>query len=561
MPKKRTDVEIRKMYEEHVNGASYADIAKKYGIGKNTLTRGFKRLRLAPSLIRKPRKHSEEDVKRYHDWYMYNHATIKDTAVHFRISPPSLKTAFDRLGLCRNTVPYKNLFSRYSNGEKLESIAKEYNISTITLLKHFKQLGLTKEKIDIIPALHSEYIESRKSADVIARKYKISKNTLLREFKERGLEILPARRNNEYLSSQVRKIKIMEKTGDDRIAWLKVNGFTLLEPYISLWTEEHKHRQYKLLHSDCGTKFEDDIVTLPKCPKCHVGRISRLELDIGKYINDVLHITVKRTVRNILPGRRELDIICPSHKVAFEINGLYYHHIYNTHITGKDYHVKKTKDSLAYGYRLYHIWESADITIIKSMIRSILGVSEKSVGARKLEAKSLKVTSFFDENHLHGSTPAKWSYGLVDSNGEILCGLSIREFRNPKAIPGVIEIARFATKMGYSVPGGFSKLLKLAIREISPSKIITYADQDWTPDSANNVYVKNGFKLVGETPPKLFYTDTRQIFKREKYQKHKLEDLFPDTYNQNLTANEILEKNGIYPIYATGNWRFEMKLS
>ena len=36
--------------------------------------------------------------------------------------------------------------------------------------------------------------------------------------------------------------------------------------------------------------------------------------------------------------------------------------------------------------------------------------------------------------------------------------------------------------------------------------------------------------------------------------------LFPESYDKSLTANQILEKDGIYPIYDSGNWKFTMNI-
>jgi hypothetical protein len=154
---------------------------------------------------------------------------------------------------------------------------------------------------------------------------------------------------------------------------------------------------------------------------------------------------------------------------------------------------------------------------------------------------------------MHNAVRAKLHYGLFD-NDELVSVITYREHKEG------LEIARFAAKNNVTIVGGFSKLLKnslKSIRSLGYKKIITYADRDLTPDYQDSVYFKNGFKFIKNTGNILFYTDCNQTFPRQIFQKHKLSSILSE-YDSKLNANENLIKNKIYPVWNSGNWKFEM---
>ena len=67
---------------------------------------------------------------------------------------------------------------------------------------------------------------------------------------------------------------------------------------------------------------------------------------------------------------------------------------------------------------------------------------------------------------------------------------------------------------------------------------------------------------VGDSGPILKYYDLRKckIIARQQLQKHKLKDKYSEYYDDSLTANEILAKVKIIPLYNSGNFRFEKEI-
>ena len=64
------------------------------------------------------------------------------------------------------------------------------------------------------------------------------------------------------------------------------------------------------------------------------------------------------------------------------------------------------------------------------------------------------------------------------------------------------NLSRFCNKINYSVIGGASKLLNFFIKNYDVSRIVSYADRDW---SMGDLYFKLGFDLVSENNPDYKY--------------------------------------------------------
>jgi len=307
---------------------------------------------------------------------------------------------------------------------------------------------------------------------------------------------------------------------------------------------------------ECNKVFNAPLHTKEsiKCPYCY-PQISTGELNLRELFAN------KQTIynsRKIIPPL-EVDIFIPELNAAFEYNGSYWHSTAQDRID-KNYHKNKTEKCLKKGIKLYHVWEHDNEEIIKSLIKTKLNLVENKYYARKLilkEINSKDRKEFFNKNHLHGDVNSLFALGLYNENELISC-ISFRKHKEG------IEIARFATKLNSCCVGGFSKLLKhsiIKLKQLNYNKIITYCDRDWTPDYKDSVYFKNGFNFVCDSGSMLKYFNIKDssLHSREKFQKHKLKEMFPDIYDEKLTANEILRIKGIYIVYNSGNWKFELR--
>lgn len=277
--------------------------------------------------------------------------------------------------------------------------------------------------------------------------------------------------------------------------------------------------------------------------------------EISQIIKD-LEINVILNDRKILCGK-EIDIFIPDFNIAIEFNGLWWH---SDLFKDKNYHLDKKKKCEELGINLIHIWEDDWIykkDIIIDRIKNLLNINDRVIYSRK--CKIVKVSNsdakdFLNENHLSGSL-SSINLGLIlnDELVSIMTFGKLRRSLGQKSEKDVWEIYRFCNKSGYKVIGFFSKLLNQFIKENNPHKIVSYLNRDWS--NKNNVYSKNNFDFVSETPPNYWY------FKGETRRKHRFnyrkDKLISEGYVGN-TESEIMESRGFQKIWDCGSLKYEI---
>ena len=313
----------------------------------------------------------------------------------------------------------------------------------------------------------------------------------------------------------------------------------------------------------CGTEFRTHIHTtdidldermLPRCPVCHPleSGVSNGEHELFEFIKSVYNGELAvRDRRAIRP--QELDIYIPDKKVAIEFDGLYWHSEEN----GKDsgYHLNKTVECEKNGIRLVHVFEDEwrfQRPIVEDRLKSILGVGQKSIFARKCAVKEIgsrESNEFLEQNHIQGADGAPMRYGLV-YNGELV---AVMTFGKPRFSRGYdYELIRFASKLGTHVVGGASKLLN-HFRSSHSGSIVSYADRRY---SDGNLYRKLGFRLKNMSQPNYWYVKNCDKLSRYACQKHKLPALLGDGFNPEWSESENMAQNGWNRIYDCGNFVF-----
>ena len=203
------------------------------------------------------------------------------------------------------------------------------------------------------------------------------------------------------------------------------------------------------------------------------------------------------------------------------------------------------------GIDLIHIFEDEwdnKQDIIKNMIANRLGQTKKIYG-RNTTIKEVEVSDknkFLNDNHLQGEDKSRVKIGLYHKNELV----AITTWGKPRFNKNYEwELIRYCNKIGYSVVGGFSKMLKYFTNTYNVKSIITYADRRY---SKGNVYLKNGFTFIKNSKPNYFYVIGNTREGRVKYQKHKLGKLFSN-FDSKLTEVENMKKNGFYRIFDSGN--------
>ena len=125
-------------------------------------------------------------------------------------------------------------------------------------------------------------------------------------------------------------------------------------------------------------KFPIQISTLSarkhniKCPQKSNSKSTQIELIVRKIL---MEYGIKFITNTRKPLKKyELDIFIPSHNIAIEVNGMYYH---STKFRTKDYHKNKFNLCEQLGIRLLTLWEDEILKnpgIVREKIKYMLGM-------------------------------------------------------------------------------------------------------------------------------------------------------------------------------------------
>jgi very-short-patch-repair endonuclease len=167
------------------------------------------------------------------------------------------------------------------------------------------------------------------------------------------------------------------------------------------------------------------------------------------------------------------DFVIPTFNLIIETDGMFWH---SDKIQKDDrYHIKKKGAYTELGYTSLFFLEDEllnKFNIVESIINNKLFKSTK-IFARKLQVgkmgSSLSKT-FFNENHLMGNGQGD-TYTLHDGK-VVVCAMRVRRRKGNNW-----DISRFCPKIGYSIPGGFSRLLKAFELEHNPDSVSTFIDK------------------------------------------------------------------------------------
>ncbi len=326
-----------------------------------------------------------------------------------------------------------------------------------------------------------------------------------------------------------------------------------------------------LFNCDKGHKFEINISNyynrlksnIPLCTVCNpIGDYKSIkEKNLHEYIKSIYSNEIIQSYRDGL----EIDIFLPELKLGFEFNGLYWH---SEKFKEKNYHLDKTNHFKEKGIRIIHIWED-DWTlredIVKSQINNLLGNSKK-IFARKCVIKEITNTKeskkFLDENHIQGANSSKIKIGLyhtvTQSNGatneELVSIMTFDQSEGRlKMDNSGYNLSRFCNKINTNVIGGASKLLSYFIKVYKPSRIVSYADKDW---SIGSLYYTLGFENIGGNGPDYKYIVDGKRVHKSRYKKSRL-----GIQGTSITEHQETKRLGIHRIYDCGKIKFEKLLN
>ena len=282
---------------------------------------------------------------------------------------------------------------------------------------------------------------------------------------------------------------------------------------------------------------------------CKCSSKSNMELEVKDFVSSVYSGSIFYNKRDTI-SPYELDIFISDKKVAIEFNGNYWHS--NIH-KDKYYHLNKYKMCDKLGIRLIQIWEYEwsnlrKREILKSIIKSALGISERKLDARKCELRILsskEVQDFIDENNLAGKRNGFKAFCLFYKDELVQCMLLGKStfYKNGYKDTGKApyEIIRAATKRDAQVRGGTSKLLKHIEDFVGSEPLIYFVELDHF--NGSGLRNRNDWVLEKEQPTtKVWWKQGNVVKSRNSYEYHYFKE------------QEALGKASI--IYTTGTAKY-----
>lgn len=283
---------------------------------------------------------------------------------------------------------------------------------------------------------------------------------------------------------------------------------------------------------------------------------SNFEQSVLDFIKSIYPGNIIQHEKTCLKGQ-ELDIYVPEFKVAFEMNGIFWHRTdYKKTNTGftldldskgsknPQYHFKKSKCAFDEGIRIIHIWEDQwyDERVrptLEAIIKSALNASDENViYARKCELKEISKEEyrvFCNQAHTQRSRDAAVKLGLF-YEGQLVQVMSFDKARalnraKDKEQKYDWELVRGCEAFNHCrVVGGVTKLFKYFVKKYQPETILCYSDFNLFFGKG---YLACGFKLEGFTGPDKFYVE-KGTFRRIQRSASKYRE-----YMEKVVANKM----------------------
>lgn len=195
------------------------------------------------------------------------------------------------------------------------------------------------------------------------------------------------------------------------------------------------------------------------------------------------------------------------------------------------------------GLNLIHLFEDQlknNLELIKYRFSSLLD-NNKRIHARacKIERIDKKVYDLFvAENHLMDTANSRYKYGIfLKSELMGVMGISAGRWMTQEGHRRKsFEIIRFATKLNFTIVGGFTKFLKHIKNELNLDEYMSYQDLDW---AIHSVYHKNDFKLKEYTKPLKYFIHKKTWKRYSEKQVQALNDFNTSEYIITFNSGNI----------------------
>lgn len=422
-------------------------------------------------------------------------------------------------------IDYQNICSLYESGLSMEKVAEKYNVSHIAIKSVLLKMNVDTSKDKKTDGKENEIISlynEGKTCSEIARSLSLNEWNVSSFLKSNGYEL-----KNHLVNDNIIQQAIDDYTkGDSAVVIAKRYNISSSIIYRTMKKMDIERRS----STDYSTSIFEYMI---------------------KEILDEYSIEYVQNDRKLLGGK-ELDFYIPSYNLAIECNGVYWH---SEEKKGKTSHYDKFKECEKLGVQLLQFYSHDFIEkfdIVKSIVLNKVGKTANKVYARNCTVKEVaKIDEkmFLKENHIQGYSHSKFAIGLYH-NDELLMVMTLGTPRFDSNSD--YEIIRVATKLGYNVVGGFSKLLKSFVH--GDVEIISYCNLHY---GNGKTYLNNGFEFLGHTGLDYFYSNNRETVSRYKVQNENFRESL--SWNSELSEKANMLMNGYQCVYGVGNYKFKLQ--
>ena len=265
--------------------------------------------------------------------------------------------------------------------------------------------------------------------------------------------------------------------------------------------------------------------------------ISYPHMIINNFLTE-LNIDFEINTRQIIKPK-ELDIFIPSHNLAIEVNGIYWHS--ESKIKDTNYHLNKVNNCEAKGINLFQFTDQEILNktdILFSMIKNELCLNENIMAkdCSVVDINNKIAESFYNANNLQGYKEAEIHKGLIYNN-ELVTLLSISKSN---------EVTNYANLIDINVIGGFSKLIKSLNYN---GRLVSYVNRNYGNDK---IYEDSDWNLEEILSPTYQYIKNNKLHQRSIFEKDNLGELL-EAYDENLTTLENMIINGYARFWDCGS--------
>lgn len=208
-------------------------------------------------------------------------------------------------------------------------------------------------------------------------------------------------------------------------------------------------------------------------------------------------------------------------------------------------------------FLLIHLWEDIWFSRKAQVLNRLgsLAGQNRRIHGRKTKALTLNKNQadlFLEDNHIQGPALARHKFGL-SYNDELVAVATFsgtRLMKHKSEGYRSAELIRFATKPGYTVTGGLSKLIKHFASVVKTNDIMSYADRDW---SMGKGYESAGFTFDSLIPPSEIWLDAST---NKRYFHHRL----PKACDNAEDLGDVRAHLRFVKIFNTGNLKYILYL-